>query len=405
MSYLIIGLLLIFVVSRYLDKSIIRPSNMFVFVWLFISVLFSFKYIEYNNPDNFTYLLIFIGVISFFIGGRFSSNATKKADKFDIDIRKVLALQIITIIVYIPETIDTIGDLMAGQTLEDVRIRSGEVSESSGVIAILKNFILTPFLFLSYPITAYIFLTNKAKGRKKMLVLIFSMIIVAISVLRLGGRSPILFFLVNFFVVWYFYKNTIVISRSVKRVMLIVVSVMVSSFVYASISRGIEDLPRSFYHYFVGCIALLDNGVKSVSFHTEGIATFSSPISIIDTFWRFIGGDELPAMKLILWINNYIEETINVGVDCNMNAFYSLFFWFYLDYGIAGVVILCFLYGLLSDSIYKAAIVNRHFVTIVVFSLIVQGVVFSFIRFQFSTFYYFMAFLIIPLVIKRKQVL
>lgn len=198
MSYLIIGLLLIFVVSRYLDKSIIRPSNMFVFVWLFISVLFSFKYIEYNNPDNFTYLLIFIGVISFFIGGRFSSNATKKADKFDIDIRKVLALQIITIIVYIPETIDTIGDLLAGQTLEDVRIRSGEVSESSGVIAILKNFILTPFLFLSYPITAYIFLTNKAKGRKKMLVLIFSMIIVAISVLRLGGRSPILFFLVNF---------------------------------------------------------------------------------------------------------------------------------------------------------------------------------------------------------------
>ena len=405
MSYLIIGLLLIFVVSRYLDKSIIRPSNMFVFVWLFISVLFSFKYIEYNNPDNFTYLLIFIGVISFFIGGRFSSNATKKADKFDIDIRKVLALQIITIIVYIPETIDTIGDLMAGQTLEDVRIRSGEVSESSGVIAILKNFILTPFLFLSYPITAYIFLTNKAKGRKKMLVLIFSMIIVAISVLRLGGRSPILFFLVNFFVVWYFYKNTIVISRSVKRVMLIVVSVMVSSFVYASISRGIEDLPRSFYHYFVGCIALLDNGVKSVFFHTEGIATFSSPISTIDTFWRFIGGDELPAMKLILWINNYIEETINVGVDCNMNAFYSLFFWFYLDYGIAGVVILCFLYGLLSDSIYKAAIVNRHFVTIVIFSLIVQGVVFSFIRFQFSTFYYFMAFLIIPLVIKRKQVL
>lgn len=405
MSYLIIGLLLIFVVSRYLDRSIIRPSNMFVFVWLFISVLFSFKYIEYNNPNNFTYLLIFIGVISFFIGGRFSFNATKKADKFDIDIRKVLALQIITIIVYIPETIDTIGDLMLGQTLEDVRIRSGEMSESSGVIAILKNFILTPFLFLSYPITAYIFLTNKARGGKKMLVLIFSMIIVAISVLRLGGRSPILFFLVNFFVVWYFYKNTIVISRSVKRVMLIVVSVMVSSFVYASISRGIEDLPRSFYHYFVGCIALLDNGVKSVSFHTEGIATFSAPISIIDTFWRFIGGDELPAMKLILWINNYIEETINVGVDCNMNAFYSLFFWFYLDYGITGVVILCFLYGLLSDSIYKAAIVNRHFVTIVIFSLIVQGVVFSFIRFQFSTFYYFMAFLIIPLVIKRKQVL
>lgn len=402
MSYLIIGLLLIFVISRCVDKSIIRPSNMFVFVWLFITILFSFRYIEYDNPDNFTYLLIFLGVISFFIGGRFSFNATKKADKFDIDIRKVIALQIITIIVYIPETIDTIGDLMAGQTLEDVRIRSGEVSESSGIIAIFKNFILTPFLFLSYPITAYIFLTNKSKGRKKMWVLIFSMIIVAISVLRLGGRSPILFFLVNFFVVWYFYKNTIVISRSVKRVMLIVVSVMVSSFVYASISRGIEDLPRSFYHYFVGCIALLDNGVKSVPFHTEGIATFSAPISIIDTFWRFIGGDELPAMKFILWINNYIEETINVGVDCNMNAFYSLFFWFYLDYGIIGVVILCFLYGLLSDSIYKAAIVNRHFVTIVVFSLIEQGVVFSFIRFQFSTFYYFMAFLIIPLVVKRK---
>lgn len=405
MSYLIIGLLLVFVISRRLDKSMIRPSNMFVFVWLFISVLFSIKYIDYNNPKNFTYILIFVGVLSFAIGGRFSINPTNSPEKYEIDIKKVLILQILTILVYIPETMDTIGDLMSGQTLEDVRIKSGEVTESSGLIAILKNFVLTPFLFLSYPITAFIFFTNKTKGRKKLVVLLLSMIIIAISVLRLGGRSPILFFLVNFFVVWYFYKNTIKLTRTIKNTMIIVVGIMVLSFVYASISRGIEDLPRSFYHYFVGCIALLDNGVNSVTFHTEGIASFSSLISIFDTFWRLIGGDELTAMRVISWINNYIEETISVGVDCHMNAFYSLFFWFYLDYGIAGVVILCFIYGLVADSIYKAAIRNRHFVTIVIFSLIVQGVIFSFIRFQFSTFYYFMAFFIIALVVKRKQLI
>lgn len=405
MNYLIIGLLLVFLVFRHLDKSMIRPSNMFIVVWLSISVLFSLKYIEYNNPSNYTYLLIFVGVVSFAIGGRFSIKPKLRVERYEIDIRKVIVLQILTIIVYVPETIDTIRDLIAGQTLEDVRLRAGEETGSSGLIAILKNFVLTPFLFLSYPITAYIFFTTKTKGNKKQLVLLFSMILVAISVLRLGGRSPILFFLVNFFVVWYFYKDSVVLSRSVKHTMILVVCVAVLSFVYASISRGIEDLPRSFYHYFVGCVALLDNGVKSVNFHTEGIATFSSLISFFDTFWRFIGGDELTAMKVISWVNNHIEETISVGGDYTMNAFYSLFYWFYLDYGITGVILLCFMYGMLADSIYKAAIYNRHFITIVIFSLIVQGVIFSFIRFQFATFYYFMAFLIIPLVIKRKQVL
>ena len=338
MNYLIIGLLLVFLVFRHLDKSMIRPSNMFIVVWLSISVLFSLKYIEYNNPSNYTYLLIFVGVLSFAIGGRFSIKPKLRVERYEIDIRKVIVLQILTIIVYVPETIDTIRDLIAGQTLEDVRLRAGEETGSSGLIAILKNFVLTPFLFLSYPITAYIFFTTKTKGNKKQLVLLFSMILVAISVLRLGGRSPILFFLVNFFVVWYFYKDSVVLSRSVKHTMILVVCVAVLSFVYASISRGIEDLPRSFYHYFVGCVALLDNGVKSVNF-------------------------------------------------------------------ITGVILLCFMYGMLSDSIYKAAIYNRHFITIVIFSLIVQGVIFSFIRFQFATFYYFMAFLIIPLIIKRKQVL
>lgn len=405
MIFLISGLLLVFLTSRHLDKSMIRPSNLFVVVWLSISVLFSLKYIDYDNPSNYTYLLIFLGVLCFVIGGRFSIKPRARMERYEIDLRKVVVLQILTIILYVPETIDVIRDLISGQTLEDVRIKSGEENGSSGLIAIFKNFVSTPFLFLSYPITAYIFFSNKTKSNKKLLVLLLSMIIVAISVLRLGGRSPILFFLVNFFVVWYFYKDVVVLSRSVKNVMFLVVSMAVISFVYASISRGIDDLPRSFYQYFVGCVALLDNGVKSVNFHTEGIATFSSLITFFDTFWRFIGGDEVTAMHVISWINNHVEETISVGKDCNMNAFYSLFYWFYLDYGIIGVILLCFLYGILADSIYKAAIYNRHFITIVIFALIVQGVVFSFIRFQFSTFYYFMAFLIIPLIIKRKQVL
>lgn len=405
MIFLISGLLLVFLTSRHLDKSMIRPSNLFVVVWLSISVLFSLKYIDYDNPSNYTYLLIFLGVLCFVIGGRFSIKPRARMERYEIDLRKVVVLQILTIILYVPETIDVIRDLISGQTLEDVRIKSGEENGSSGLIAIFKNFVLTPFLFLSYPITAYIFFSNKTKSNKKLLVLLLSMILVAISVLRLGGRSPILFFLVNFFVVWYFYKDVVVLSRSVKNVIFLVVSMAVISFVYASISRGVDDLPRSFYHYFVGCVALLDNGVKSVDFHTEGIATFSSLITFFDTFWRFIGGDEVTAMHVISWINNHVEETISVGKDCTMNAFYSLFYWFYLDYGIIGVILLCFLYGILADSIYKAAIYNRHFITIVIFALIVQGVVFSFIRFQFSTFYYFMAFLIIPLIIKRKQVL
>ena len=150
MIFLISGLLLVFLTSRHLDKSMISPSNLFVVVWLSISVLFSLKYIDYDNPSNYTYLLIFLGVLCFVIGGRFSIKPRARMERYEIDLRKVVVLQILTIILYVPETIDVIRDLISGQTLEDVRIKSGEENGSSGLIAIFKNFVLTPFLFLSY---------------------------------------------------------------------------------------------------------------------------------------------------------------------------------------------------------------------------------------------------------------
>lgn len=402
MIYLISGLILILFVSRIKDNSILRPSNMFVLVWLIVSVLFSLRFLEYDIPKSQTYLVIFLGVLGFCIGGKLAINPRVSFDNYEIDINKVLLFQIVTIVIYIPETIDTIKSLMSGSTLEDVRILSGEGNRESGILAILKNFLLTPFLFLSYPVTAYIFITNRIHGRKKSVVLFFALLLILISVLRLGGRSPILFFIVNFLVVWYFYRKEIVLTKKSKRIMMSVISLLLIFFVLASISRGIEDLPRSFYHYFAGCIALLDNGLNSINFHTYGIASFSSVISIADTGWRFIGGGELSVMPIIELINENVEETIKVGTDVNMNAFYTLFYWFYIDFGLEGVIVMCFIYGMIADTIYKAAIRNRHVATIMIFSLLMQGVVFSFIRFQFTTFYYFMSFFIIPLILKRK---
>ena len=86
------------------------------------------------------------------------------------------------------------------------------------------------------------------------------------------------------------------------------------------------------------------------------------------------------------------------------NAYVSLFWYFYVDGRCAGVFLGSMLYGLLMSNSFSSVIKKPNIKTICMYSFLLQGLLFSFIRMQTSNLYYAMAIVYIGLVLfKRKK--
>ena len=96
-----------------------------------------------------------------------------------------------------------------------------------------------------------------------------------------------------------------------------------------------------------------------------------------------------------------VEKTISVGTVFHMNAYVSLFYYFFYDGGFVGNIIGSFLYGGLSRLIYRRIGSMRG---MVYYALIFQGLLFSMIRFQFTISHYCLSFILLYFLFKRENV-
>ncbi len=68
------------------------------------------------------------------------------------------------------------------------------------------------------------------------------------------------------------------------------------------------------------------------------------------------------------------------------NAYVSCFFYFYLDFGIIGVMLGSFVFGKISSIFYNLLIKNKSLLSILIYMIILQCIIDSFIRWQLGTF-------------------
>ena len=405
---LIFILLLVFFAyaSWKVEKSLISPSVMFATLWLIIIFLYNLKLENYFDVRDSTVWIIIIGVFSFFLGGCCSPKGKPKFMNTGISITSVFLLQIISILVFLPDAVEAAAKLSSGMTLQDLRAdmdfsTMGRTSGQNGVLSILKNFILTPFMYLSYPLVSYVFVSSIKRDKISKYVLYLEIIIIAISIVRLGGRIQIFYFLFSFLTIYLYLKNRITLSSRVQWSIHALLIIAAVSFFTTSVSRGITDVPMSFYSYLTCCVPMLDIGLQNETLHTFGAMSLAAPLMLFDSLFRFLGLGGLSIIEVIYKMLEKTQETVIIGNGISSNAFYSLFYWFYHDFGILGVAIMSFLYGIIAKYFYNVVKAGYSPWSLIIYALILQGVAFSFIRFQFATNYYFYSFLLIPIFLKH----
>ena len=402
---IIIGLFTLSVGLRN-EKSLAYPPTLFSLLWLLICIFLSLKLLPYYEISVFTYFIVGIGILFFMIGGRLAKksfyNHYHKSYR-SLNIYLFLLLELSSFLFSLPDVMKSIAAIQMGISLEDIRSESGNIENTGGFIPYLRNFILTPISYICYSVYAYIVLSRKFKPHQIIIATILTFLLILSSVTRLGGRSPIIFLIISLTITYYFINRGKKISKKEALLFFFLIVLATSAFYITSLSRGIENVNDSVYGYFTGCVPMLNQGINNLKSYYFGVATFSSPISLVNSFTNFVGMGQMPIQKTIDAFNIGLDENVTIGDGMHMNAFFSIFYWFYIDFGIIGVILFSALYGWLCSFYYYKAKYDPSPKRIILFSFLMQGLLLSFIRFHFATFYYFMAFVISPILFTKKS--
>ena len=300
----LIVIVLEFIFSLIITKRIVHPVTIFSLLWSVILGLYQINISRFNHISNSTYFIIVSGVVSFAVGyivflvslkdtcitiGNFRKNAdNENFEEIRYGFLKFLCIS--TIIVLLPEAINSIFILAGGGSFETIRTNfsSGYSVLDIGVLSLYRNYIVKPFCYIVYPICAVDFILGK---RQKWL-LIFTIIISFLSALYEGGRIRFVYLALHFWLIVRLARIQIKIPKVVKRVFGMLLVLMVVIVLYITTSRGSkETLAQSLLLYISGCVPLMDRHLSAVGFHpnyTYGVVAISGFLkpffSILENF-------------------------------------------------------------------------------------------------------------------------
>lgn len=418
------------VLSVKIDKKILNPMLLFMAVWAVMLYMNSLRLFTLFETDNDYYILIALGLAMFFLG-YIIAPLVKKIKIFnnqlhEQNITRIYILCGVVLILLLVKFMQNIS-IISSLGLAGIRkaLQTGElVTYEDG--SILMSFIWQIVLLPARMALSVVVAVDFFNGKKNKMLLMMYAIIILFSVLIDGGRSVILNFIIH--IVFAFYYGYVKIKRigkgrftnrwvmivdkkSIKVFIgaLMVVMAFLIAFVVATLERSGENMIRHLYYYgsippvmFELWSEVVDER-EIVGFGLASLNGFLSPF--LYALKILMGTDGLP----FYWgkVVEMIYETDSVWVRTSFlshsNAYVSLFWFFYLDGRILGVIIGMFLYGFCSNRVFRGYNQSKSQYNLCVLLLWIQGLLFSGVRFQFALMPYALAFIYIGLLFNDKK--
>lgn len=387
----------------------INPITIMTGTWGVAMLLYCSGIVEYGNISLRTYLVIIVGLTAFSVGALLSKKIRFKyiAAEYIIDNRIIIALQFLTILLLLPDAINSILLLASGATFEAIRTNTvlGASSVlSNPVVALIKNYIVNPFTVLVYPLTAYVLVVEKRR-KTKFRITVLAIMICLCQVFSQGGRVSLVYLAMHIVIVPRLFGYRMGLSAKTKRRILLGTVVMSVVFYVISISRGISNMQRSLVLYVSGCVPLMDyylNNLCNTQMFTYGGAFLEGILRLVFTLAENIGIPYPNFVRYVEGLTNF-EQTVTIGNDLRMNAFVSCFYYFYLDGGMIMVFLESMIYGFITEMFYKKAKKGKNPKYIVIYALFIQTLVFSLVRFQFILPSYVIAIIMASILFKKKE--
>ena len=239
---------------------------------------------------------------------------------------------------------------------------------------------------------------------------ILMIVFAAIAIFITGGRIQLIITFAEMIII--FLAKGISIKSLTKRVKIILISIFVLFIAFVvgyTALRSSKSKVTDFYAYPAITIPYFSEVIEKIDEKddkTYGFATMYGPYLFVQktikitTGVKFENSEQLD--KSINYPQNHWVKVFGDSSD-RYNAFTSLFYNFYLDFRIPGVVIFSTLYGLFIGCVYYSFISNKNNKRFfVAYLLLSYGILISFIKWQFASPVVVLALLAIKIFITKK---
>ena len=416
-------ILALFVFSRLLERNIYNPVSFFCLLFFVVFMLPSINLYGWVKVDYRIYLLCFSGVVAFVWGGLITmrhpvSINSKNAARPQLRIWIYYLLLALTISYQILYSGRVLSLLLRGRTMGQIRFMASNdyaidngfnVLTRSRIDSIINRNLVKPTVNILIPIS--IVRSINQNGTINIKNLFLMLILCSLETFRTGGRFILVICIFQYFTYYLFANKKIHFSgkqRRFIRIGIVSLAIGVGFFTYMRKDTAtLNSLFKEFYVYYGGALTnfsiRFDELISKPK--TYGFCFAFPYTSIIYRALRAIIGFSDPkayiqALNVVL----ELQKKVYVSETQTFNAFVTLFYYFYLDFGFIGTLLLSFLYGVICSSVYNSMKKNGDLLASASYLWIINGLTYSMVRWQFYASAYAYGIIVLLLLFSRHKV-
>jgi oligosaccharide repeat unit polymerase len=266
-------------------------------------------------------------------------------------------------------------------------------------ITVATMFVAGPFVYVVIPIVALEF----TRPNRRWWIISLSIIILLLSVLQTGRRSMLLYFVVVF--VYILFSNSDFFKSNGKKLKLFLFTGLFIGLLLSSVSWISSQRDTSFketgYVYFGGGIAGFSNRIERIDNNFFGAATLHGTIVPVMIANKYLTKSYPSWWKELDALVEAADE-IKIGPNEYMNAFTTMFYVPYIDFGWIGLVVIPFILGIIYRNYYRRSKLNLNSTSRIVYSLLIIGLAGSMYTLYITQSPYILSFLYVPILFKNK---
>lgn len=411
-----LGLLIMIIIlffSFLLNRNFVSP--VFIFSGLF-SLIISLALLRLNGIREFTDKAIYsieIGVLFFVIGGLFvriffdSKRIRKKSILENELVINWNWTKIILIIVTLGTLItlfNVIRVLLSGVDYSQIRnsflgYNNSDPLISNPVVSGFVYYVSAPGIAVLVPIAVYYFTTRKYK---LFCYLVFLNVI--LNSFTTGGRLILVYTIIQFIATMSFVN--IKLPKKTKRILFFIVTMSLIVIFVISNARSDRNILEVFYSYFSGPVVLLSEWQKVVdnsNIWTYGLS-FIYPFTYIANTISSLLGLNIEFLSNAVALQGAPQRIwMSVFPNIPMNAFVTMFYFFYQDLRFFGIILFSTIYGVICNFFYCKAFIQRDIKAFIVYLLLIKTIFGAFMIWQLGSTGFFVSFVMLLLCLKSTN--
>lgn len=424
MNYVYIPLLLTMtLLFAWREKNIFNPGTLFCGIWTLVMLFSSLQLNGLVATSDRAYSIAFAGIVCFAIGCMVRNRVRFKEISWltpqrnaEVEINYTLLILIYTVVLAFTVAMASrsIPLLLSGVSMNTIRFNYSNI-EAGLVINSTLLYSIEVYLVQTTEFAAVVLLpivlTDKNSVKKFILLFELAAFLV-LHIFVTGARS----FLIDvaILLVLYMLINKQYRARfrryfnRIPKLILVLVGIGAIYVVIAMTQMRKGDalsITEEIYQYFAIPFPLLDIKLgimdKTQNF-TNGLTLLNGLLRPVFLLGRILGikFPQAYAAATDLIADNNIFYYVGSG---RANSFVTLFYYFYMDFGILSVILGCFAYGYFSQSMYKAMKRKPDRRRQALYLLTAIGLILSFVRLFFSALRYVYAFALILIAFRRQR--